>query len=163
MSKSLKLLGTLGLGLLFAACGNTTNTDAGTGDMAITGGGGGDMATGGGGGGDMTTAGGGGDMATGTGGMQVMVGMGGFTFSPSTMTIKVGDTVKWVWASSGHNVIADDGSFCSPSDTGCNMPTTVPTSNSGDTYSHKFTTAGSFPYHCQPHMAAGMKGTITVQ
>jgi len=85
---------------------------------------------------------------------------GGFTFSPSTLTVKVGDTVTWKWEGSGHNVLADDGSFCSPSDSGCSG--TVPTSTAGTTYTHKFDKAGDFPYHCVPHQAAGMTGKITV-
>ena len=34
--------------------------------------------------------------------------------------------------------------------------------NSG-TFGYRFTAAGSFPYHCNPHFLQGMKGTITVQ
>jgi plastocyanin len=32
----------------------------------------------------------------------------------------------------------------------------------GQTYSHTFTKAGTFAYHCTPHMTA-MKGTVIVQ
>jgi plastocyanin len=81
------------------------------------------------------------------------------------LTIAVGDTVKWVWASSGHTVTSGsagvaDGTFCSPSDANCD---TAATSNAGATYSHTFAAAGDFPYFCRPHAGAGMTGDITVQ
>lgn len=99
-----------------------------------------------------------------TGAHVVTVGSGGLSFSPSTLTINVGETVRWVWAGSGHNVVsgtaAADNKFCSPNDTSC---ATAPTSASGTTYSHTFTTAGAYPYFCAPHRLAGMTGTITVQ
>ena len=106
---------------------------------------------------DMTAA--GGPAAT------VMVGSGGLKFVPSTVTVKVGDTVQWTWAASGHSVTSGmngtpDGKFCSPDDKSCMAGNT---SASGTVYSHTFTTAGTFPYYCAPHFAAGMTGTVTVQ
>jgi plastocyanin len=95
----------------------------------------------------------------------VQVGAGGaLTFSPSTLTIAVGDTVTWSFAMAGHTVTsgtagAADDKFCSPSDTNCGTPVL---SAAGDTYSHRFTTAGAFPYFCAVHFASGMVGTITV-
>lgn len=95
----------------------------------------------------------------------VMVGQGGLTFSPQTLTIPVGATVTWIWASSGHNVVSGtggtaDNKFCSPNDTSC---ASTPTSNAGTMYSRTFTSAGSFPYFCKPHVLSGMTGTIIVQ
>ena len=95
----------------------------------------------------------------------VMVGADGFTFSPSSLTINVGDTVQWSWSSSGHTVTSGsgcsaDGQFCSPSDANC---ASAPASNQGATYSHTFSTAGTFPYFCIPHCDFGMVGTIIVQ
>jgi plastocyanin len=94
----------------------------------------------------------------------VVVGPG-FAFDPPDLTIQVGDTVEWSWASSGHNVVsgsgcAADGQFCSPSDSAC---ATARLSGSGTIYSHTFTAAGTFPYFCSAHCAFGMVGTITVQ
>jgi plastocyanin len=94
----------------------------------------------------------------------VSVGEGGLTFSPSTLSVKVGDTVCWQWKAGGHTVTSGssctaDGKFCSPSDTSCSTATT---SLVGAIYEHKFTAAGSFPYYCAPHCSAGMVGTITV-
>ena len=96
----------------------------------------------------------------------VMVGEGGaLVFTPANLTIHLGDTVRWVWATSGHSVVSGtngnaDNRFCSPSDTGCANP---PLSIMGATYEHTFTTAGTFPYYCSVHFSLGMTGTITVQ
>lgn len=32
----------------------------------------------------------------------------------------------------------------------------------GATFEHTFSSAGTFNYHCIPHKAAGMKGSVTV-
>ena len=96
----------------------------------------------------------------------VMVGEGGaLVFAPATLTIHVGDTVRWVWGSPGHSVVSGtngnaDNRFCSPSDSGCANP---PLSNQGATYEHTFAHAGTFPYYCSVHFSFGMTGTITVQ
>lgn len=72
-------------------------------------------------------------------------------FSPSSLTIQVGDTVRWNNASGGnsHNVTANDGSFAS-------------VTSSSFTFTHTFNSTGSVPYHCTIH-SSSMKGTITVQ
>jgi len=96
----------------------------------------------------------------------VMVGNGGaLVYTPANLTIHVGDTVRWVWGSSGHSVVSGtsgnaDNRFCSPSNTGCDNP---PLSSKGTTYEHTFTQAGTFPYYCSVHFTLGMTGTITVQ
>lgn len=88
-------------------------------------------------------------------------------YLPSTLTIAVGDTVRWTWALDGHNVVSGDPDtctpdlkFCSPSDTTCNKP---PVSATGTVYTHAFTEKGIFKYYCRPHCGDGMTGTITVQ
>jgi plastocyanin len=96
----------------------------------------------------------------------VMVGSGGdFSFSPANLTIHVGDTVRWTWGSSGHNVVSGtsgnaDGRFCSPSDGGCDG---APLSSAGTMYEHTFTQPGTFPYFCSAHVSFGMRGTIKVE
>jgi plastocyanin len=93
-----------------------------------------------------------------------------FIFDPATLTIHVGDTVQWMWATGGHSVVSGtfsgtppmempDGKFCSPNDTNCD---TFQASNPPATYQHTFTTAGSFPYYCAFHANIGMLGTIEV-
>lgn len=75
-----------------------------------------------------------------------------FSFSPQSRTINVGDIVKWTNTSGTHNVRANDNSFYSG-----------PAAPAPWTFTHTFTTAGEFPYYCEPHASMGMTGTITVQ
>jgi plastocyanin len=79
-----------------------------------------------------------------------VVTVGDNFFSPSELTIQVGDTVEWQNAAGGnsHNVTADDGSFAS-------------TTASSFTFSRTFNEAGVVDYNCTLH--PGMTGTITVQ
>ena len=88
--------------------------------------------------------------------VTVTVGNGGFFFTPSSVSIHPGDTVRWTWSSTGHS--STSGSPGMPSglwDSGI--------LNQGATFMHTFNTAGSFSYYCTPHGACcGMVGTITV-
>src|SRR5438105_12187893 len=87
--------------------------------------------------------------------VTVMVGSDGFSFSPESVTIQRGDTVKWTWSASGHSSTA--GTPGVPSwfwDSGI--------LNQGATFSHTFNVVGSFPYYCTPHGGCGMIGTVTV-
>ena len=73
-----------------------------------------------------------------------------FKFTPSSVTVNVGDTVTWT--NNGptvHTATANDGSF----DTGL--------LNKGESGSATFETAGTISYICTPH--PNMKGTIVVQ
>jgi plastocyanin len=81
-------------------------------------------------------------------------------FDPAVVTINVGETVTWVWASASigsHNVQPDDG---------------VTPGRSGDleagpkAYSFTFNQIGDFRYYCQSHGApngVGMSGRVIVQ
>jgi len=72
------------------------------------------------------------------------------TSGNNTTTINVGDTVVWTFATCIHTVTSTNPSF----DSGfvaCN-----------GTFSHTYTTAGTFGYFCTPHQALGMVGTIVV-
>src|SRR5689334_21020450 len=97
--------------------------------------------------------------------VDVTVAPGGaLTFSPSTVNISVGDTVRWTWAASGHSVTSGnpctaDGTFCSPNNTNC---TQCVTSSIGFVYQFTFTQAGNFSYHCCLHCALGMVGSVNV-
>lgn len=72
-----------------------------------------------------------------------------FMFMPATLTVPAGTTVTWKFDdSTEHTVNADDNSFSSP-----------PMAN-GQTFTHKFTSAGTVAYHCSIHPF--MKGTIVV-
>lgn len=78
-----------------------------------------------------------------------------YTFSPGEVTISTGDVVRWVDEEDngvGHTVTPDGHSEW----TSENM-------SDGDVFTHKFDSAGTFPYICIPHEGAGMVGTVIVQ
>jgi plastocyanin len=90
---------------------------------------------------------------------------GNYRFDPETITVHVGDTVRWRWDSSGHNVVSGSGGtaddkFCSPNNQNCGS---APVSGSGTTYEHTFNNAGTFPYFCSVHQSFGMMGMVVVQ
>ncbi len=73
------------------------------------------------------------------------------------LTVKVGDTVAWVVnGNNGHTVTSGTESNAGAVFNSGNL-------NRGDTFSFRFTNAGSFPYFCQVHGSNVMSGTITVQ
>ena len=77
------------------------------------------------------------------------------TFSPQTVTVRIGDTVTWNNLDTGvHNVFSDDGTTFSNG-----PPVAGPW-----TYSFTFTAAGTYGYHCQLHgtPGVGMFGTVIV-
>jgi plastocyanin len=89
---------------------------------------------------------------------------GNLVFSPDTLNISVGDTVRWTWGSSGHSVTsggmcAVDSQFCSPTDTNCGAGVL---SNTGAVYEHTFNQSGTYSYFCVLHCSRGMTGTINV-
>jgi plastocyanin len=89
----------------------------------------------------------------------------GSAYVNGTLTIKTGDTINWVHedGNTPHTVTADDGSFDSNPNcgtAGVGVPLSQVCMVSGNTYTRKFDTAGSFAYHCKIH--SGMKATITV-
>jgi amicyanin len=80
----------------------------------------------------------------------VTVTIANFAFSPSQVTINVGDTVTWVQQ--------DTTRHDSDSNTGV---WNGPLLNRGQMFSFTFNTAGTFGYHCDPHPF--MTGTVTVR
>jgi LPXTG-motif cell wall-anchored protein len=75
-----------------------------------------------------------------------------FDFVPASLTVSAGATVTWTNnGASPHTSTSDSGAW----DSGTMDP--------GDTFSHTFSSAGTFPYHCDFHEAQGMVGTITVE
>src|SRR5580765_8128119 len=91
--------------------------------------------------------------------VDVMVGPG-FSFSPDTVNISVGDTVRWTWAGSGHSVTSGppcqaDSQYCSPNDMNCASGIL---SNSGTVYTHTFSRAGAYSYFCAAHSFLAMGG-----
>jgi plastocyanin len=98
----------------------------------------------------------------------------GYRFEPATITLKVGDGIKFVNVAGGpHNVTFFSDSIPAGSATqlGANMAnTTAPLTgplliapNDAYTVSFAGTKAGTYKFYCTPHLALGMKGTVTVQ
>ena len=71
-----------------------------------------------------------------------------FSFNPSSVTIDVNDQVRWTWVSDFHDTTSDTGLWGSG------------LHNTGFTFTHTFTTAGTFPYSCTFH---GFTGAVNVQ
>jgi plastocyanin len=88
--------------------------------------------------------------------VDVTVGNGGFFFSPSSVTIRLGDTVRWTFSSGGHSTTS--GSPGMPNglwDSGIR--------NQGAVFTHTFPAVGTFPYYCTPHGACcNMVGNVSV-
>jgi plastocyanin len=97
----------------------------------------------------------------------------GYKFEPANLTIKPGDTVKWVMVSGGpHNVAFDAAKVAAAkAQLMAAMPnqmaelTSPMLTQPNEVYQATFANvpAGSYEYVCQPHAAMNMKGTITVQ
>lgn len=71
-------------------------------------------------------------------------------FSPSSLTVNVGDTVRWTNDGAIIHTVDDDGAAFS---SGIMQP--------DDVFTHTYSNAGTFPYTCIVH--SGMTGTIIVQ
>lgn len=74
-----------------------------------------------------------------------------FAFSPSEIRIKAGDTIVWTNKDSARHTVTSD----SGSELGSALL------SDGESYSHTFSAAGTFSYHCAPHPY--MKGKIIVE
>ena len=74
------------------------------------------------------------------------------TYSPTTIQVRKGMSVKWVYCEG-----ANSDPHTSTSDTGLWDSGLL---RSGGTFSRTFATAGSFAYHCIPHPE--MQATVTV-
>ena len=97
--------------------------------------------------------------------VDVTVAPGGaFVFTPDTVNISVGDTVRWTWGGSGHSVTSGqpcqaDSQYCSPNDMNCASGIL---SNTGTIYTHTFGRSGTYSYFCSSHCFFGMTGTVNV-
>jgi len=98
----------------------------------------------------------------------VVVGMTNtMTYTPDTVRVQVGETVRWKNSSDVmHTVTADpEEAFKKESVT---LPDGAATFNSGNlspsaTFEHTFEVPGTYTYFCIPHEAVGMNGTVIVE
>jgi plastocyanin len=98
----------------------------------------------------------------------------GYRFEPADIKIKAGDGIKFTMVSGGpHNVAFDPATI--PADVKGQLMANMPNqqgelssplfSNPNESYTISFANVkpGQYPYHCTPHLAMGMKGTITIE
>ncbi|MBD3880392.1 plastocyanin [Phormidium tenue FACHB-886] len=82
---------------------------------------------------------------------------GMLAFDPANVTIKAGDTVKWVNNKlPPHNIVFEDKGLAAKSHDQLMF-------SPGEAYEVTFDSAGTYSYYCAPHRGAGMAGKITVQ
>ncbi len=87
-------------------------------------------------------------VATSAAGPQVMIE--NFEFNPATLTVPVGTMVTWInHDDEPHTVTSSENVFTSPG------------LDANETFSYKFSTPGTYAYHCKLH--PHMTGTITVK
>jgi plastocyanin len=80
-------------------------------------------------------------------GANITVGTGDYFFSPSNITINIGDSVTWTGLpAGGHTTTSQTGLWDS----------------SANNFSFTFTSSGRFGYYCIPHLQFGMVGAVTV-
>jgi plastocyanin len=98
----------------------------------------------------------------------------GYRFEPANLTIKAGDGIKFTTVSGGpHNVAFDPATI--PTDVQGQLDANISEKmgqlssalkmNPGESITVSFANIkpGTYPFHCTPHLALGMKGEITVQ
>lgn len=98
----------------------------------------------------------------------------GYKFDPANITIKAGDGIKFTVVGGGpHNVAFDPATV--PADVQAQLDANISEkmgqlssalkTNAGESVTVSFANikAGTYPFHCTPHLALGMKGVITVQ
>lgn len=94
---------------------------------------------------------------------SVNVGDGGLVYTPNHVAVSVGESVTWTWVGGFHDVQSNNGAFSSG----------APQRASGQTFTHTFTTPGTFFYYCSVHAkvedandagrgAGKMVGSVTV-
>lgn len=98
----------------------------------------------------------------------------GYRFEPANITVKAGDGIKFTMISGGpHNVSFDPATI--PADVQAQLNANISEKmstlssalkmNAGESVTVSFANikVGTYPFNCTPHLALGMKGTITVQ
>ncbi len=81
-------------------------------------------------------------------------------FQPAKVTIKAGDTVKWVNNKlAPHNVVFDSSKVKNADKLNHKGLLFA----AGESFEITFAEPGEYPYYCEPHRGAGMAGTITVE
>jgi plastocyanin len=89
-----------------------------------------------------------------------------YKFTDANVTIKVGQSVRWTNdGGTSHHVVSDDGTTFDLGNLGAPGTDIYGTPTSGKSATVKFSTAGTYKYHCANHPPSGYPnfvGTITV-
>jgi plastocyanin len=98
----------------------------------------------------------------------------GYRFDPANITIKQGDALKFVMVTGGPHNIAFDGETM-PADVKAQLDANMDQKlgelqspmlmNPNEAYTISFggVKPGTYTFHCTPHLAMNMKGSVTVQ
>ncbi len=78
------------------------------------------------------------------------------TFDPEVLEIVAGDTVEWQNSTDYHNVNGTTEAYPSNPESFGNDP------GINWTFQHVFSVAGTYDYHCDPHLSIGMTGQVIV-
>ncbi|MBI4560433.1 MAG: cupredoxin domain-containing protein [Candidatus Rokubacteria bacterium] len=86
----------------------------------------------------------------------------GLSFSPSVVSVNLGDTVRWINVSTSlpHTATAFSGSARRDGFNSGLRPRSW--LQPGEVFEFTFTMPGEFPYFCIPHLVFGMQGTVIV-
>ncbi len=89
---------------------------------------------------------------------------GDYEFVPSTLTIKQGDSVKWVVTSNKAHEVAS-GTVIEGEDGMEGVPDGLWETGkmASGSFTYTFNSTGTFPYYCDAHLDQGMIGEITVE
>ncbi|MDD3876993.1 MAG: plastocyanin/azurin family copper-binding protein [Bacteroidales bacterium] len=76
-----------------------------------------------------------------------------FTFSPNTLNVNIGDTVRWVWTAGSHTT------------TSVSIPSGAqswdnPLTQSETSFEYVVAESGTYNYQCTPHSSMGMTGSF---
>lgn len=99
----------------------------------------------------------------------------GYRFEPNAITVKAGDGIKFTFVNGGpHNVAFNPADI--PADVKGQLDANMGPDKMGElsskmtmqpgesvTISFANIKPGTYPFHCTPHLAMNMKGTVTVQ
>ena len=84
---------------------------------------------------------------------------GMLAFQPAKVTIKAGDSIKWVNNKlAPHNVVFDSSAKDAAKYTHKGLAFAP-----GESFTATFDEPGTYSYYCEPHRGAGMSGTIVVE
>ena len=88
---------------------------------------------------------------------------GDYEFVPSELTIKQGDSVKWILVEKEHEVAS--GTVIETKDGREGVPDGLWETGkmASGSFTYTFNATGTFPYYCDAHLDQGMIGSITVE